>query len=297
MPSTSTQSSPPSRRSTRSSAEPVDDILIAGGGIGGLTAALSLHRAGFPVRVFESVDRIQALGVGINLLPHAVRELDALGLACRARTHNGVTPSTLAYFTKRGEPIWDEPRGVAAGYRVAADLHPSRRAAHHPPRRGRGGRSVPTASTPAAISTASSRPRPGIEATFIDRRTGAVTATATGSMMIACDGIHSRRPQALLPGRGDAEVERLAAVARPRRRTAGVRRPHDDVGRSPAAEVRAVPGARPAGWSTAAQLHRRAAHRLDRARRARGLEQARRPRRLPPAVRGLGRSRGSTSRR
>ena len=94
----------------------MDDIIIAGGGIGGLTAALSLHRAGFPVRVFESVDRIQALGVGINLLPHAVRELDALGLADDLAA-NGLTPTTLAYFTKRGEPIWDEPRGLAAGYR------------------------------------------------------------------------------------------------------------------------------------------------------------------------------------
>ncbi|MEY2445090.1 MAG: 5-methylphenazine-carboxylate 1-monooxygenase, partial [Ilumatobacteraceae bacterium] len=94
----------------------MDDILIAGGGIGGLTAALSLHRAGFSVRVFESVDRIQALGVGINLLPHAVRELDALGLADEL-TANGITPATLAYFTKRGERIWDEPRGLAAGYR------------------------------------------------------------------------------------------------------------------------------------------------------------------------------------
>ncbi len=94
----------------------MDDIIIAGGGIGGLTAAVSLHCAGFPVRVFESVDRIQALGVGINLLPHAVRELDALGLAADLAA-NGVTPSTLAYFTKRGEPIWDEPRGLAAGYR------------------------------------------------------------------------------------------------------------------------------------------------------------------------------------
>ena len=93
-----------------------DDVIIAGGGIGGLTAALSLHRAGLPVRVFESVDRIQALGVGINLLPHAVRELDALGLTDEL-VANGLTPSTLAYFTKRGESIWDEPRGLAAGYR------------------------------------------------------------------------------------------------------------------------------------------------------------------------------------
>ena len=51
-------------------------ILIAGAGIGGLVTALSLQAAGHAVRVFEAVPRIEALGVGINLLPHAVRELD-----------------------------------------------------------------------------------------------------------------------------------------------------------------------------------------------------------------------------
>ncbi|PWA09770.1 hypothetical protein DCC39_12470 [Pueribacillus theae] len=51
-----------------------------GGGIGGLIAALKLHRVGVSVRVCESVETIKALGVGINLLPHAVRILTDLGL-------------------------------------------------------------------------------------------------------------------------------------------------------------------------------------------------------------------------
>ena len=55
-------------------------VLIAGGGIGGLTLALSLHQIGVPVRVFESVPQLRPLGVGINVLPHAVRELIELGL-------------------------------------------------------------------------------------------------------------------------------------------------------------------------------------------------------------------------
>lgn len=92
-----------------------DEILIAGGGIGGLTTALSLHQQGIAVRVFETTDEIRALGVGINLLPHAVRELDALGLL-DVLSANAVMPTTLAYFTKRGETIWTEPRGKAAGY-------------------------------------------------------------------------------------------------------------------------------------------------------------------------------------
>src|ERR1051326_8863022 len=92
------------------------DILIAGGGIGGLITALSLHEAGFDVRVFESVPEIRPLGVGINLLPHAVRELDELGLRAGIESA-GVACREFAFYTKRGEPIWSEPRGIAAGYR------------------------------------------------------------------------------------------------------------------------------------------------------------------------------------
>jgi 5-methylphenazine-1-carboxylate 1-monooxygenase len=167
----------------------VDDILIAGGGIGGLTAALSLHRAGFPVRVFESVDRIQALGVGINLLPHAVRELDALGLAGELAA-NGLTPTTLAYFTKRGEPIWDEPRGLAAGYRwPQISIH---RGELHTILHAAAAAEIGTDRIHTGCHLAQfSETTRGVKATFIDRRTGVDSATAHGSMMIACDGIHS----------------------------------------------------------------------------------------------------------
>ena len=55
-------------------------VLIAGGGIAGLTLALSLHQIGVECRVFESTGTIQSLGVGTNTLPHAVRELIELGL-------------------------------------------------------------------------------------------------------------------------------------------------------------------------------------------------------------------------
>ena len=58
----------------------MDDILIVGGGVGGLTLGLALHAAGIPCQIFESVAEIRPIGVGINLLPHATRELAALGL-------------------------------------------------------------------------------------------------------------------------------------------------------------------------------------------------------------------------
>lgn len=91
------------------------DIAIVGGGIAGLTAALSLHAAGFRPTIFESVAKPAPLGVGINLLPHAVRELAELGLLDELLAL-GVAIQDLHYLTTEGEPVWHEPRGLAAGY-------------------------------------------------------------------------------------------------------------------------------------------------------------------------------------
>jgi 5-methylphenazine-1-carboxylate 1-monooxygenase len=89
--------------------------VVVGAGIGGLASALSLHEAGAEVEVFDAVRQVSALGVGINLLPHAVRELDAMGLL-ECLDARGVSPTRLLYCTRRGQEIWQEPRGLAAGY-------------------------------------------------------------------------------------------------------------------------------------------------------------------------------------
>jgi len=81
-----------------------------------LCTALSLHEIGAEVEVYEAVPELRPLGVGINLLPHAVRELDALGLLEQLRVR-AVAPSLLLYCTRRGQEIWREPRGLEAGYR------------------------------------------------------------------------------------------------------------------------------------------------------------------------------------
>ncbi|MEI6546270.1 MAG: FAD-dependent monooxygenase [Burkholderiales bacterium] len=92
-------------------------ILIAGGGIGGLAAALSLHAAGLrEVQVLEAATEIRQVGVGVNLPPHAVRELTELGLG-EALAQHGIPTSELSYYDRRGKLIWAEPRGVGAGYR------------------------------------------------------------------------------------------------------------------------------------------------------------------------------------
>lgn len=92
-------------------------IIIIGAGIGGLATAVSLHEAGLrDVAVFERSTAIRGLGVGINLLPHALRELTELGIADTI-AELGVEPQTLAYYNRFGQPIWSEPRGREAGYR------------------------------------------------------------------------------------------------------------------------------------------------------------------------------------
>ena len=80
-----------------------------------MTAALSLEAAGIDVQVFEQAPAIEALGVGINLQPNAVRELTELGLADELKSV-AIETSTLTYYNRFGQAIWLEPRGRAAGY-------------------------------------------------------------------------------------------------------------------------------------------------------------------------------------
>jgi 2-polyprenyl-6-methoxyphenol hydroxylase-like FAD-dependent oxidoreductase len=91
-------------------------VLVAGGGIGGLSLALSLHQAGIAVRVYEAVRDPSPLGVGINLQPTAVRELTELGLG-EALAATGIATGRLNLCNKFGQLIHDERRGLAAGYR------------------------------------------------------------------------------------------------------------------------------------------------------------------------------------
>lgn len=91
------------------------NILIAGGGIGGLTLALALHQRGIDCSVVEAAPELRPLGVGINLLPHAVKELTELGLQDEL-TSLAIETASLSYYNKFGQTIWSEPRGRAAGY-------------------------------------------------------------------------------------------------------------------------------------------------------------------------------------
>jgi len=91
------------------------DVLIAGGGIGGLTAALTLHARGIGSTVLERASHLRPLGAGINLLPHAVSELYALGLGDEL-SKVAVAPASISYYDTEGTLLFREPRGIDGGY-------------------------------------------------------------------------------------------------------------------------------------------------------------------------------------
>jgi 2-polyprenyl-6-methoxyphenol hydroxylase-like FAD-dependent oxidoreductase len=92
------------------------EIVIVGGGIAGLGLALNLHKRGIPSRVFESAPEIRELGVGITLLPHAMRELTELGLQ-NDLLPLGIENRESLFFNRFGQLIYKEPLGRYAGYR------------------------------------------------------------------------------------------------------------------------------------------------------------------------------------
>lgn len=96
-----------------------DPVLIAGGGIGGLTLALTLHQIGVPCRVLEASAQMRPLGVGINLQPNAVREFMDLGIGQAELDHIGIKVREWALVGLDGKEVYSEPRGLEAGYHWA----------------------------------------------------------------------------------------------------------------------------------------------------------------------------------
>ena len=90
-------------------------IIVAG--IGGLTVALLLHKAGAKVKVFESATTIRLPGVGINLLPHSVAVPEKLDPVPKVH-HIAVFVKALLYYNKSGQKFWEQARGIYAGYKM-----------------------------------------------------------------------------------------------------------------------------------------------------------------------------------
>ena len=174
------------------------DILIAGAGIGGLSAALFLNAAGHRVRLFEAVSALKELGVGINMQPHAVRELARLGLQPRLEAA-GNPCVEWAMANMFGQDIWHEPRGLKAGHDwPQISIHRGRL-------QGILAGAVAERLGADAIATGhrfvSYRERGDTVVARFATRAGEVEAT--GDILIGADGIHSTLRRILHPGEGD----------------------------------------------------------------------------------------------
>ena len=179
----------------------MDEVIIVGAGVGGLTLGLALHAAGIPCRVFESASEIRPIGVGINLLPHATKELSVLGLE-QALAQAAIATKDATFFNRFGQLIYQEPLGRAAGYdhpqfsihrgdlqMVLLDAFRARAghdrllANHH--------------------CTGVVQDDSGVNVSFVDGPGGANRISVRGSVAIACDGIHSAIRKQFYPDEGE----------------------------------------------------------------------------------------------
>ncbi|MEU9371032.1 flavin-dependent oxidoreductase [Streptomyces avermitilis] len=174
-------------------------IIVVGGGIAGLVTALSLHAAGFSPLVHESAREIHAVGVGINLLPHAVRELTELGLGDELATI-GLPPRELLYCDRAGERVWSEPLGIVAGYRWPQySVHRGRlQLMLLAAVRQRMGQDA--VRTGMSFQRCEQHPA-GVRAHFVDRRSGA-ECVEEADVLVGADGIDSMLRAQLYPGEG-----------------------------------------------------------------------------------------------
>ena len=174
-------------------------VIIAGAGVGGLVTALMLHARGIDCEIFEQADAIRELGVGINTLPHAIKELAELGLLDRLDAV-AIRTYELFYTNRFGQEIWREPRGLDAGYDIPQfSIHRGRlQGVIYQAVRARLGE----LRIHFNCRLGSFAPdEAGVTAYFFDRN-GAHRHTARGDVLVGADGIHSLVREKLYPNEG-----------------------------------------------------------------------------------------------
>lgn len=175
-------------------------VIIAGGGIGGLTAAMVLHHRGIEVTLYEAAADLRPLGVGINILPHAMVEFHQLGIMDNLLAL-GVATAELCFFNRHGQLIWREPRGTDAGYVVPQlSVHRGRLQVAL---RDHAVRMLPADSIRPghAFTSCVSHGDGGVDVELMDRA-HSTTVTDHGDVLIAADGIHSTVRKQFHPSEG-----------------------------------------------------------------------------------------------
>ena len=185
-------------------------VLIAGGGIGGLATALTLHQIGVPCVVFEAAREMRPLGVGINMQPNAVRELYDLGITEGELDRVGLPAREWALVGLNGNDIYSEPRGLLAGYKWPQyAVHRGRfhMLLHDKAVERLGPQAVRLGSRVTGYQNNSG----GVSAR-IEHADGS-TSEANGALLIGADGIHSAVRAQMHPGAAADPLGRRDHVA------------------------------------------------------------------------------------
>ncbi len=166
-----------------------------------MALALSLHDAGIrDIEIFESASGVTELGVGINVLPHATRELTELGLLDDLYAV-AIPTAELAYYSRHGQRIWSEPRGLAAGYKWPQfSIHRGELLGllHRAVVERLGAERVHTGHHLSSFG----QDRGYAWAEFVDRATDAPRGRVEADLLVGCDGVHSVVRRTLFPDEG-----------------------------------------------------------------------------------------------